>query len=132
MTIIFPEKTGFYVVKIIAIFLVTLYYFIFGSIMSTFVNAFTPDRDVNKLSTLQLFFEIMISFGVIGILYYFLRKFIRNIPYPFDGFYGFQHKSLKEMGGGIIVAFVVFTYQTKLTERLIEFRNRLERIMKSF
>jgi len=119
-----PKELGFYTIKIIAIMVVSIYYFIFGSIISVFVNKFTPERNVKRMTTFRLIVEIATSFAFIGVFYYFLRKFIRVIPFPLDGYFGFKNVSLREMTGGIIVAFVIFTYQTKLTERLLELRER--------
>ena len=116
---------GFYIVKLLAIALISTYYFILGSIMSITINRFTPRRDVKQMSTLRLFIEILLSFIAIGIGYYFIRKIVRIVPFPLEGLYDFEKTRLKEMSGGIIVSYVVFTYQQKLAERLLEFASRM-------
>ena len=63
--------------------------------------------------------EILLNFALIGISFYFIRKIVKNyIPFPLDTFYGFDKNKLKELQGGIIIATIYMTFQTKLVQKL--------------
>lgn len=121
------SKIGFYSVKTFWIFLISIYYFIFGSLLSYNLNkyvVFDTENDKNK-HFVTLFIEILIIFGIIGVGFYFIRIFVKNIPYPFNGFYDYDHTKLKEASGGVIIAYLIFSYQTKLTSKMTELKSRL-------
>jgi len=119
---------GFYAVKTSAIFLISMSYFVFGSIMSLSVNAAMKDideKELSKISTWLLLVEIMCIFGVLGLGFYIIRVFVKNIPFPLEGVFGYNHSRLKEAAGGVIIAYIIFTYQTKLNAKLVELKKRL-------
>lgn len=123
------EIIGFYIVKMFSIFLISIYYFIFGSIMSIFVNKslnHLTDDEINKVNTFKLLLDILTTFGIIGLGFYFIRLIVKNIPYIFDGWFGYQHSRLKEAGGGIMTAFIIFSYQSKLKKKFNELKQRLK------
>ncbi len=119
------NKLGFYFIKIIAIFIMAILYFLSGSILSITVDNNIPIHNIQNISSLQLITYISIIFGIIAIVYYFLRITIKNIPFILNGLYGFNYLLLKEASGGIIFAFIMYSYQDKLKILLIELRDRL-------
>ena len=117
---------GFYFVKSFSIFLTSIYYFISGSSMSIVLNKIIPeDTDLKNKNTLQLILEVMVIFGLIGLGFYFIRVFVKNIPNPLEGLFSFQSSRLKEATGGVIIAYIIFTYQPKLQQKLSEIKKRL-------
>jgi len=99
------NRIGFYSVKVISIFIISIIYFIVGSLVSFLLNDLLPEEEnLNKISTTRLFFIISGIFGLIGIIFYIIRIMIKNIPFFFDDMYGFKYSLLKEASGGIIIS----------------------------
>jgi hypothetical protein len=120
------QKLGFYVVKTTSIFIISVIYFIVGSITSILLNDVLPEEEnISKLSTLHLILILSGIFGIVGVLYYFLRVGIKHMPFFLDGVYGFQYSLLKEASGGIIIAFIMYNYLDKLKILLNEFKTRI-------
>ena len=122
------NKIGFYSVKIISIFIISIIYFITGATISLLINDFLPgEKEIKNSSTLYLFFLACIIFGFIGIFYYFLRINIKYIPFPLDGLFGFKYTMLKEASGGIIIAFITYNYLVNLKLLLSELKSRIDK-----
>jgi len=120
------STVGFYAVKIAAIFIMAIIYFIAGSIMSIGLDNIMPEKkDLEKIPTYLIFLKICGVFGIIAVLYYFLRIQIKNMPFFLDGVYGFKYNMLKEASGGIIIAYIMYSYQDRLGDMLKELRKRL-------
>jgi 4-hydroxybenzoate polyprenyltransferase len=118
---------GFYSVKIISIFIISILYFIVGFILSLLLNKFSPEQEkIEKLSTISLIIHISIIFGIIGISYYLLRINIKRMPFFLDGVYGFNYSLLKEASGGIIIGFILYNYLDKLKLLLDELKRRID------
>jgi hypothetical protein len=50
---------------------------------------------------------------------------IQYIPFPLDKQYGFTYSLLKEASGGVIISYILFTYQDKLKAMMIELQKRI-------
>ena len=118
---------GFYVVKISAIFIMSVLYFICGVTVSILIDDAIPDKNLEDKSTIILIIQICTIVGMIGVIYYFLRVYIKSVTFFLDGLYGFKYSLLKEASGGIIFSYVLYTYQTKLHNLLIELKQRIMR-----
>jgi len=116
---------GFYVVKITSIFIVSIMYVLCGMVLSIFLEFIMSKKDPKYKSFIILLIEIAFIFGLIAILYYFIRIFIKRIPFIFDGMYGFKYSLLQETSGGIIIAYILFVNQTKLRNILNEIQTRI-------
>jgi hypothetical protein len=120
------STVGFYTVKMAAIFIMAIIYFIVGSIMSIGLDNIMPEKkELEETPTYLIFLKICGIFGIIAVLYYFLRIQIKNMPFFLDGLYGFKYNMLKEASGGIIVAYIMYIYQDRLGDMLKELRKRL-------
>lgn len=128
------KNIGLYSVKSAAIFIVSIYYFFFSSIMSIAVNNLVPNKSEEELKRMpmwQLAIEISIIVGVIAVGYYLVRNLLSNGPllvvqWLLEGWHGYQHDRLKEANsGGVIVAMAIFFFQVRLNRRLRVFTNRL-------
>lgn len=123
------EKVGFYLVKTFSIFLISIYYFIFGGAMSITLNKLMremTDEELKREKTINLVLDIIISFGLIGLGFNGIRLIVKNIPFVFEGWYGYQHSRLKEAAGGIIVGTVIYVFQKKLFKKLTELKRRVD------
>ena len=122
----YSNTLGFYTTKIISIFIISIIYFIIGYFSSIILNDLLPEKDnIQQLSTFHLILLISTLFGIIGILYYFLRIAIKNMPFFLDSVYGFKYSLLRETSGGIIFAFILYTYLDKLQILLQELQYRI-------
>lgn len=116
---------GFYSVKILSIVIISVIYFFCGTSLSVFLDIIISDEDPSKKTTLHLIAEIAGIFGIIGVAYYGMRHFIKYMPFPLDGVFNFKYKLLKEASGGIIIGYILFTYQDKLKAMMIELQKRI-------
>lgn len=127
------DHVGFYAVKSLSIFLVTIYYFIFCGMMSIGINNLVPhqtEAQLQQMPTLRLAVSICVIVGSLAVGYYLVRNLLSGGPLLFDqwffeGWYGYKHSMLREAAtGGIVVATVIFYFQDRLKFRLAEFSRR--------
>ena len=122
---------SFLVIKLIAIVYFSLFYFIIGFTSSLGLNKLvSKEEDKEKTekepSMIRLFLECILIFSVVSLIFYFLRKIIKHIPYPLEGFFGFQTKRLKELNGVALLAPIFMTYQVNFVGKL----SKIKKIMK--
>ena len=124
------NEIGFLSVKVASIFIFAILYFIAGSILSILIDRVLPEENtVEERTTLELFLIISSTLGFIAVAFYFIRKNIKHIPFFLDGLYGFDVSRLKEIGGGVIITYTIYTYQDRLTAFLKEFKKRINRLL---
>ena len=118
--------------KLIDIALVAMYYFTFSLIFITMLNKFfevifrKEKYPIEKTSTLTLFIQTLIEIGILAIVSFYLRHFVRSIPFIFDGKYGYHHTQTKEINGGVIITFALMTVFKDLRERAKELASRFK------
>jgi len=107
-------------IKMLDIGVLTTIYFILGYFISLSINKIYYDFDGNeKHNKILVFLEICMQIFVIGILIYIIRNIVQLIPFPLEGFYGYQHTLVKELGsGGIAISFGVFYAQENIKAKL--------------
>lgn len=115
---------GFYSIKVVSLFIVSILYFITGSIFSLLLDEAVPDNDPVQQSTIMLLTEVSIIFGVIGVVFYMNRMLIKKMPFFLDGYFGFQYSLLHDAASGMIVGYILYAYQDKLISKLKELRVR--------
>lgn len=113
------SSVGFYTVKITAIFLLSVIYFLVGSTLSLLLNEVLPTDNLQEWSTATLVAHLGLIFGMIGVVFYILRNLIKRMPFFLDGYYGFRYDMLQEASGGMIVAYTMYAYLDRL-QRLME------------
>lgn len=119
-------------IKILDIGLLGMYYFIGSLVFITLFNKFfrtifqTDKYHIKKVSTLTLFLQTCFQAGSISIVSFYLRHFVRGIPYIFNGRYGYNHLRTKEINGGVVIAFAMITVFSDFKERAVELATRLE------
>tara|TARA_Y100000748_G_scaffold255991_1_gene222234 strand:+ start:750 stop:1196 length:447 start_codon:yes stop_codon:yes gene_type:complete len=118
-------------IKVIDIGLLGIYYFIGSIIFISVFNKFfrmlfkTEKYPVEKVSTQTLFLQACLQAGSISIISFYLRHFVRSIPYVFNGMYGYDHTRTKEINGGVVIAFAMITVFSDFKERALELTTRL-------
>ena len=106
----------FYINKITAIAYIGILYFILGVTGSYIIETSQPrTKDENKMI---IGLEILLNVSLLVVMAYFIRKIVKHIPYPFDNLVGFEYSKLKEYGGGVIIAWSVFSIQKTLSKRI--------------
>lgn len=86
-----------------------------------------PLKDEEERSIFIIVIEIILNFALIGISFFLVRKIVKNyIPFPFEGVFGFQKDRLKEIQGGIIIASIYMSFQTKLVAKLNYLKQKLQ------
>jgi hypothetical protein len=87
-----------------------------------------PVTNVEKESTILLFTEASLIFGVIGVVFYLNRILIMKMPFFLDGYFGFNYSFLHDAASGMIVGYILYAYQDKLIAKLKELRSRYDAI----
>ena len=107
--------------KFIDIFLLSGYYFVAALTLSAGIDAFIGkfDRKVDEQkSTLRLLGEAILYVFVLLILFYITRNIVERIPFPMEGWFGFQHSRVKERTVDVVFVFVLFYFQNYFTEKM--------------
>ncbi len=107
--------------KFIDIFLLSGYYFVAALTLSAGIDAFIGkfDRKVDEQkTTLRLLGEAILYVFVLLILFYITRNIVERIPFPMEGWFGFQHSRVKERTGDVVFVFVLFYFQNYFTEKM--------------
>jgi hypothetical protein len=100
--------------KFVDIGYLTIIYFIVGITVAKTIDKFVlpfDKKEEDKKSVFRLSVEVIIFTSLLGILIYFIRNFVELIPFPFDGWYGFQHLRVKEVSGGIVIGLSLLFFQ---------------------
>lgn len=114
-------------IKMIDIGFLTALYFVLGMIVSAlFDNLYGPFDEAAEeaKSTFRLWGEIILQLALVGIAVYLLRNLVEMIPFPLDGFFGFEHQNVKELSGGIVLTFSILN-QNVLRRKVEILYNRL-------
>jgi hypothetical protein len=82
-----------------------------------FLDRITSDLDTTK-SRLRIFAEVCVQFGVIGALVFFMRHVIKNVPFPADGMYGYEHSTNGELRSLPLFVFIFMFFQKKAQAKM--------------
>ena len=114
----------FRLIKLFDIGLIGIYYFLFSFIASILLNKVNKNfLNMNDSNILIMLGKILINIFLIMIIVFYIRFIIKRIPFVFDKMYGFNHSLVKELNGGVIIAFALFFSQTNFKNYLNKFNN---------
>lgn len=119
--------------KMIDIGFITTIYFIMGAIVANIITGFQTkfdSKESDKNTLLKNIFSLVILIWTNGVLIYFARNIIELIPYPFDNYFGFHHKKVKELGAATAFTFVLLYYQPNLNNMMKYLKNRFDNTFK--
>jgi hypothetical protein len=105
------------VVKTLGVAWVGVICFVFAFFVSRFIDNFTPKLDKTKPKWMT-FLEVCIQFGIVGAIVYWSRVFIKNIPFPMEGWYGYEHSALGELRSLPLMVFIFMFFQVKTQEKM--------------
>jgi len=126
-----PYTPAFVAVKLLDIGVTYTYFFVIGlfiaKVFDYVYNNIINEKDIDwKTYPISLFtLNIIFHFFIIGVTIYAIRNLVELIPYPLDGVAGFQHKRLKELGGGAVLAFMIILFQKNLTDKIKIYAKRV-------
>ena len=113
------SQIQFYAVKCLAISYFAALYFVSGISVGHFINSFYESENIEGKSKTSVLMEIMVFVSLISVSSFFIRKFIRTIPFPLNGTAGFDASILKERTNGtIIFAFSLVVTLSALKKRI--------------
>ena len=107
-------------IKMLDIGILTILFFILGYSLSWTVNKMYNDFNTDKEhSKVKIFFEVCGQLFVIGIMVYIIRNIVQAIPFPLDGYFGYDHSRVRELySGGIAIAFGIFYAQENIKSKI--------------
>ena len=126
-----PYTPAFVTVKLMDIGITYTYFFVVGLIVAKVFDYIYSDLlDESKTDwktyPIGLFtLNILFHFFLIGVAVYLIRNVVGAIPYPLEGVAGYQHKRLKELGGGAVLIFMIFLFQKNLTDKVKIYAERV-------
>ncbi len=91
--------------------------FIFAFGMSMALDRVTPPLDRTK-SRLRIFIELSVQFGVIGAIVFLARHLIKNVPFPGEGVYGYEHATLGELRSLPLFVFIFMFFQKRTQDKM--------------
>jgi hypothetical protein len=119
--------------KMVDIGFITTIYFIMGAIVANMITGYQDkfdSKENDKNTLLKNIFSLVILIWINGVLIYVARNLIEFIPYPFDNYFGFQHKKVKELGAATAFTFVLLYYQPNLNNMMKYLKNRFDNTFK--
>ena len=104
-------------VKSLAVAYVAILCFLFSFVVSRALDRVTPPLDRAKAKW-KTFLEVVVQFGVIGMIAYFARMLIKKIPFGLDGVSGYVHSQLGELRSLPLLVFIFMFFQKKTQEKM--------------
>ena len=115
-------------IKMLDIGYLTVIYVFFAIICAKITDMLYGEFDEKKeeqKSLVVLFIELIISLWLYGVLIYVIRNIVPLIPFPLNGFQGFDHLRVKEVYNASIFTFVFLLYCNILMYKIKYFYERL-------
>jgi hypothetical protein len=113
-------------IKIIDIGYIAVIYmafsFFFAFLTDKIMGKFDEKKETAKPKW-QLTLEVIIAVWAYGVLIYIVRNLVEVIPFPLDGYQGFEHKRVKELGSAIIFSFTYLLFSSYLKSKLSYYYN---------
>ena len=125
-------SAAFFTAKLLGISYVTVLYFFLGLGVAKAFDAIYGEFDKSKyeesgknMPIALLAADILLHVVFLAVVFYGLRNVVERIPFPLEGFGGYQHKRLKELEGGPILEFVGLFFQRNLKKKSNYFIQRV-------
>lgn len=93
-------------------------------LLDKFIGPIDEQVELEK-SIWRVILESWLYIGLVAISAYIVRNLVEKIPFPLDGYGGFVHSKVKELGGGPIYGFLLFFYARNLRKKIEILINRV-------
>lgn len=115
-------------IKIIDIGYITVLYILFSMIFA-YITDKTMGKfnkeNLKKKSKLRLLIELIFEMWVYGVIIYIARNLVGVIPFPLDGYHGFEHKRVRELTNPAVFTFTYIFFSDYLKTKLTYVYNHL-------
>ncbi len=106
-------------IRLIDIGLLGIYFVILSIAFSIGIEyVFIEIFGKKPINTFLLILEILLYAVAIMIISYIIRNIVELIPFPLDKLYGYNHKRISELKGGVIFAFAIIIFMKNFKRKL--------------
>jgi hypothetical protein len=125
------KKPHFYkrlILRFLDVSIIGILYFIGGVSIATIMEHLFPKFERSKYEEMNMYWllaEIFAGVSFIMIMAYIVRQTIYRVPFIFDKLYGYNHSTISEIKGGVIVSFSIFFLTTNFKEKIAFFVSKL-------
>ena len=106
-------------IRLIDIGLLGIYFVILSIAFSIGIEyVFIEIFGKKPINTFLLILEILLYEVAIMIISYIKRNIVELIPFPLDKLYGYNHKRISELKGGVIFAFAIIIFMKNFKRKL--------------
>ncbi len=117
-------------IKILAIAYIGIIFGSFSILFGTFIDKYilkklyTNAEDEKKKTLLKKVSEISLLLSIFYVITYIYRNLLQEIPFPLDGYGGFQYSRLKEFSNpGVILTMMIYS-STVLMNKITIYRQQ--------
>ena len=108
----------FRAVKLSGIAIVGILYFVFGIVLSLVIRKLDKEIFDSPTGPLALACNLLFVVVCIQVGTYYVRRLVKSVPFPLDGWAGYKHSRLIEINGGVIISYSIFLVLTDFTAKL--------------
>ena len=109
-------------IKIVDIGYITVIYIAFSiilaTIIDTYMGSFDPKEEAKK-GFWQQTGEIILAMWLYGIIIYIVRNIVELIPFPLDGYQGFDHLRVKELKSAMVFTFTFVLFCDYIKQKML-------------
>ena len=124
----FSEDVLMRSIKILDIGYLTVIYVILAIICAKLVDVVFgkfDEKTEKEKSLVRLSLEMVVSLWCYGVLIYTIRNIVPLIPFPLNGYRGFDHLRVKEVTNPTVFTFVFLIYSNLLRNKILDYYKRL-------
>jgi len=89
----------------------------FAKVTDYFMGDFDPKKEIKK-GKLRLTLEFIAALWIYGVLVYVARNLIELVPFPLDGYDGFEHYRVKEIDSAAAFTFTYVLFSDFIQSKL--------------
>jgi hypothetical protein len=123
-------------IRVLAIMYICMIYVVFGIMITYWLDEFgyhdifVDSQDDTNESIPKLIFELGIMVGILGVIAFLGRSVIQQLPFPFDGAYGFDYDNMRELTSGAVFFVIMFNFSAVINHKIIYIQARFNRFKK--
>ena len=115
-------------IKIVDIGYISVLYIAFSLLFASLTDKIMGTFDhvaEKKKSTMQLTLELILTVWVYGVLVYIVRNLVELVPFPLNGYHGFEHKRVKELGSATVFTFTYVLFSSYIKNKIMFYYNHI-------